>query len=283
MSAEDLLRELKLDESLTALQQQVRSNPADAKARVFLFQLLCVLGQYERALTQLNVAGDMDAGTLAMVQTYREALSCEALRLEIFAGRRSPLVFGDPEQWVALILQALALDADGNHAQASELRSQGFENAPTTSGELDGQRFEWIADADSRLGPILEAVVNGNYYWIPFSRIKEIRTEPPEDLRDLVWTPAYFTWANGGETVGLIPTRYPGSEASDDPQIRMARKTDWAAAGEDSFVGYGQRLLATDVDEYPLLNVRHITLDVDQESAEEEGGESGSAADAPDG
>ena len=283
MSADDLLRELKVDEPLTALQQQVRSNPADAKARVFLFQLLCVLGQYERALTQLNVAGDMDAGTLAMVQTYREALSCEALRLEIFAGRRSPLVFGDPEQWVALILQALALDADGNHAQASELRSQGFENAPTTSGELDGQRFEWIADADSRLGPILEAVVNGNYYWIPFSRIKEIRTEPPEDLRDLVWTPAYFTWANGGETVGLIPTRYPGSEASDDPQIRMARKTDWAAAGEDSFVGYGQRLLATDVDEYPLLNVRHITLDVDQESAEEEGGESGSAADAPDG
>jgi type VI secretion system protein ImpE len=283
MSAEDLLRELKLDECLTALQQQVRSNPADAKARVFLFQLLCVLGQYERALTQLNVAGDMDAGTLAMVQTYREALSCEALRLEIFAGRRSPLVFGDPEQWVALILQALALDAEGNHAQASELRSQGFENAPTTSGELDGQRFEWIADADSRLGPILEAVVNGNYYWIPFSRIKEIRTEPPEDLRDLVWMPAYFTWANGGETVGLIPTRYPGSEASDDPQIRMARKTDWAEAGEDSFVGYGQRLLATDVDEYPLLNVRHITLDVDQESAEEEGGESGSAADAPDG
>jgi type VI secretion system protein ImpE len=283
MSAEDLLRELKLDECLTALQQQVRSNPADAKARVFLFQLLCVLGQYERALTQLNVAGDMDAGTLAMVQTYREALSCEALRLEIFAGRRSPLVFGDPEQWVALILQALALDAEGNHTQASELRSQGFENAPTTSGELDGQRFEWIADADSRLGPILEAVVNGNYYWIPFSRIKEIRMEPPEDLRDLVWMPAYFTWANGGETVGLIPTRHPGSEASDDPQIRMARKTDWAEAGEDSFVGYGQRLLATDVDEYPLLNVRHITLDVDQESAEEEGGESGSAADAPDG
>ena len=283
MSAEDLLRELKLDESLAALQQQIRSNPADAKARVFLFQLLSVLGQYERALTQLNVAGDMDASTLAMVQTYREALSCEALRREIFAGRRSPLVFGDPAQWVALILQALALGAEGNHAQANELRSQAFENAPTTSGELDGQSFEWIADADSRLGPILEAVINGNYYWIPFSRIKEIRMEPPEDLRDMVWTPAYFTWANGGETVGLIPTRYPGSESSDDPQIQMARKTDWADEGDGSFAGYGQRIIATDVEEYPLLNVRHIKLDVDEESPEDESAESGSAADAPDG
>jgi len=283
MSAEDLLRDLKLDESLAALQQQVRSNPADAKARVFLFQLLCVLGQYERALTQLNVAGDMDASTLAMVQTYREALSCEALRREIFAGRRSPLVFGDPEQWVALLLQALALGADGSHAQANELRSEAFEKAPTTSGELDGQPFEWIADADSRLGPILEAVVNGNYYWIPFARVKEINLEAPEDLRDMVWMPAYFTWANGGETVGLIPTRYPGSELSDDPQIQMARKTDWAVEGEDSYVGYGQRILATDVDEYPLLNVRHVKLNVDQALPEEEGAQSGQDANAPDG
>jgi type VI secretion system protein ImpE len=283
MSAEELLRELKLAESLEALQQQVRGNPADVKARVFLFQLLCVLGQYDRALTQLNVAGDMDAGALAMVQTYREALNCEALRAEIFAGRRSPLVFGDPEQWVALMLQALALSAEGKHAEAAELRLRAFEDAPTTSGEIDGQPFEWIADADSRLGPVLEAIVNGNYYWIPLARIKEINLEAPEDLRDMVWMPAYFTWANGGETVGLIPTRYPGSELSEDPQIQMARKSEWADAGEDNFVGYGQRILATDVDEYPLLNVRHIKLDVEDNSPEVESAEYGPAADAPDG
>ena len=40
MSAEELLRDLKLNESLAELQQQDRGNPADAKARVFLFQLL---------------------------------------------------------------------------------------------------------------------------------------------------------------------------------------------------------------------------------------------------
>lgn len=283
MSAEELLRELKLDASLAELQQQIRGNPADAKARVFLFQLLCVLGQYDRALTQLNVAGEMDASTLAMVQTYREALSCEVLRSEIFAGRRSPLVFGDPEQWVALMLQALALSADGNHAQADDLRSQAFEDAPTTAGELDGQPFQWIADADSRLGPILEAVVNGNYYWIPFARIKEINLEPPADLRDMVWTPAYFTWANGGETVGLIPTRYPGSESSDDPQIQMARKTEWAEEGDGAYMGSGQRVLATDVDDYPLLNVRQIKLDVQQDSPGEDSAESGAAARATNG
>ncbi|MFO1349473.1 MAG: hypothetical protein U1F68_01835 [Gammaproteobacteria bacterium] len=36
------------------MQEQVRKNPANAKYRVFLFQLLAVLGQWERALNQLN-------------------------------------------------------------------------------------------------------------------------------------------------------------------------------------------------------------------------------------
>ena len=83
MSADQLLRDGKLDEALAALQQDVRAKPADAKLRVFLFQLLAVQGSWERALTQLNVAGEMDASNLAMVQTYREAIRCELLRAEM--------------------------------------------------------------------------------------------------------------------------------------------------------------------------------------------------------
>jgi hypothetical protein len=71
-----------------------------------------VQGNWERALTQLNVAGEMDASTLAMVQTYREAIRCELLRAEIFAGKRSPLIFGQPDEWLALLTQALKLTAE---------------------------------------------------------------------------------------------------------------------------------------------------------------------------
>jgi type VI secretion system protein ImpE len=122
-----------------------------------------------------------------------------------------------------------------------------------TSGTVDDQPFDWIADADSRLGPMLEAIINGNYYWVPFHRIQRIQLEAPEDLRDLVWTPAQFTWANGGQSVGLIPTRYVGSETSEDSQIRMSRKTEWSDMGDDEFFGLGQRILATDGHEYSLL------------------------------
>lgn len=266
MLAEQHLKDGDLGKALAALQQAVRGDPGNAKLRIFLFQLLAVLGQWDRALNQLAVAGELDAGALAMVQTYREALRCEALRAQVFAGRRSPLLFGDPEPWLALLIEALRLGADGQYAQAQALREEAFEAAPTTSGEADDTRFSWVADADPRLGPVLEAIVNGRYYWVPFHRIAEIRIEEPADLRDVVWTPAAFRWANGGESVGLIPTRYSGSEASADPRIVLARRTEWAQeAGQ--YAGLGQRMLATDAGEHPLMALRSVVLDAPESAA----------------
>src|SRR6516162_8983450 len=107
MSAEQEIRIGNLTEALVQLQDEVRKDPADAKKRVFLFQLLCVLGEWKRALVQLSVAGQLDAGTIPMVQTYREALRCEVFRADVFTGRRLPLVFGKPAEWVALLIEAL--------------------------------------------------------------------------------------------------------------------------------------------------------------------------------
>lgn len=260
MSADEMLREGKLDNALAELQRQVRDEPANAKHRVFLFQLLAVLGQWERSLTQLNVAGELDAGALAMVQVYREAVRCEVLRAAVFAGERTPVLFGDPESWQALLVEALRLTARGQHAQARPLREQAFEAAPTTSGTIDGNAFAWIADADMRLGPILEGIVNGKYYWVPFHRIRSLQIDAPADLRDLVWMPAHFTLVNGGEAAGLIPTRYPGSEQADDAQIRLARRTEWSEDGAGMYLGMGQRVLATDAGEYSLMDARRIDL-----------------------
>jgi len=99
----------KLQESLGQLQDEVRRHPADSKQRIFLFQLLSVMGQWDRAMTQLGVLAEMDDSALAMVQTYREVLQCESLRREVFEGRRTPVVIGEPEQWVALLIEALRL------------------------------------------------------------------------------------------------------------------------------------------------------------------------------
>ena len=99
MQAEQSLREGRLRDALAELQAQVRKEPA---------------------------------ASLPMVQTYREAIRCELFRADVFAGRRSPLVFGDPEPWVALLLEALRLTADGHYARARATRDQAFESATVT-------------------------------------------------------------------------------------------------------------------------------------------------------
>jgi type VI secretion system protein ImpE len=245
---------------LVQLQNDVRRQPADGKLRVFLAQLLMVTGDWDRALTQLGVAAELDAGALPMLHAYGAAVQCEKLRAQVFAGARSPLVFGEPLPWIASFLQALALEAQGNVNQAAALRAEALETVTAAAGTLNGNAFEWIADADSRLGPILEVLLNGSYYWVPFQHIQRILIEPPADARDLVWLPAQFTWTNGGEAMGLLPARYPGSERSEDDAIRLGRKTEWLALANGQYAGLGQRVLTSDADEVGLLEVRELTL-----------------------
>ena len=114
--------------ALAHLQEQVRDKPADAKLRIFLFQLLCVLGQWERALNQLKVACELDAGALAMAQMYGEAVRCEAIRRDVFDGKKSPMVFGEPDQWLALLIESLLVggrgDASAGRGAAARARSR---------------------------------------------------------------------------------------------------------------------------------------------------------------
>jgi len=147
------------------------------------------------------------------------------------------------------------------------------ELAPATSGTLNGDRFAWIADADMRLGPVLELILNGQYYWVPFNRIASIKIEPPADLRDRVWTPVTVTVASGGEMPAFIPTRYPGAPGLADNRLKLSRATEWVDVGAETYVGHGQRVLATDIAEIALMDVRDLVLDVETPAGAETAGE----------
>jgi len=269
MGAEAYLQSGDLEKTLTELKEEIRKKPEKIELRIFLFQLLSVMGQWERAITQLNVAAEMDSDVFLMAQIYRPALNCEVLRANVFQGTRTPLFFGEPSDWMVWLTQIPALLSAGESKAAAELRNKSFDAAPAVSGQIDGKEFAWIADADERLGPILEAIINGKYYWVPFERIRKLQIEKPVHLRDVIWTTATFTWTNEGQAMGLIPSRYPGSEQEADKGFRMSRKTVWQDMGNSFFIGLGQRMLATDQGEYSLLDIREATLNnLDNSSGE---------------
>src|SRR5205085_9395303 len=96
---------------------------------------------------------------MLLAQIVRPVITCEMLRRDVFAGKRTPLIFGEPMEWVGLLVQANGLVAKGEFEPAAEARAKAFDAAPASSGKINDEPFEWIADADSRLGPVLEAFI----------------------------------------------------------------------------------------------------------------------------
>jgi len=258
--AQDLLKAGDLTGALAALTSAVKADPANPKLRIFLFQLLCVTGEWKRAITQAKLCAEMDDIAIPMAQAYREAIICEVYRDKVFAGEKSPLMFGEPQEWIALMVEALGAQVQGKVAEAASTRARAFDAVPDVTGTINGEPFEWIADADMRMGPLLEVVVNGKYYWMPFSALHSIKAEAPEDLRDAVWTAVNITTANGGELVGMIPTRYAGTVEGGDPAAMLARATSWADVGSDTYVGQGQRLLTTDKSDIAIMDLRELVI-----------------------
>jgi type VI secretion system protein ImpE len=190
-----------------------------------------------------------------MAQTYQAVISARSHE-QVFAG--VPTCSGPRSEGAAH-----RGDQDARHRPSrpsGQLRDAAFQAAPESEGSLNDTPCAWIADADPRLGPVLEAFVNGSYLWVPFARLRALRLEPPADLRDQVWMPAHFTWSNDREAFGFIPTRYPGSATASDPALALSHKTEWQDTGAEWSLPLGQRVLVTDVSEVALMDIRKIEL-----------------------
>jgi len=252
-----------LDEQLQELQSRIKRDASSAKFRIHLFQLLCVMGNWQRALAQLQLCAQLDALAIPMAQTYREAIRCELFRQQVFAGQRTPQVMGTPPAWIGSLIEALKRDGAGDAHSAAQLRSKAMDEAEPIACAIDGVSCEWLTDGDSRLGPVCEVIANGQYYWLPFESCKGILIERPVDLRDMVWAPAELLLPNEGRVPALIPTRYPGTsvlENGNADALKLARATEWTENSPDIWFGLGQRVWTSDVAEHAILDTRQITF-----------------------
>lgn len=262
MTPEDYLDAGNLQESLHLLQDRVKKNTSKTEDRIFLFQLLAIMGQWERAIMQLKVIKELDESTIPMSLTYQQIIASERYREQVFAGKCDPIVFGQPEEWMAMLIQALKLITEERYKASRDLRLNAFEKAPVSCGLIDGEPFDWMADSDPRMGPIFEAYIDGRYFWIAQKNVHSIIIEEPVDMRDLVWQPAHFTWSNGGESYGFLPSRYPFSYRIDD-QLALSKKTIWTNLDDELSIGYGQKMWITDRSDFAAMDARKIVFNYD--------------------
>ena len=258
--ADDLLRAGDLDGARRVLVEVARRDPGDVPTRLFLWQLLAIAGEWTKAKTQLTTLAQLSPEAQMLAVVYGQAIEAEAVRTAVFAGTQRTMIHGGSDHdWAGGIAEALQMEANGDAAQAEALRAAAFDAAPDTPGVVDGIEVDWIADADPRFGPTVEAVIGGQYGLLPFAAIEKLTSEGPRDLRDLVWYPVELTLKAGPRIAALLPVRYPG--IADDPAERFSRATGWDEDGR----GSGQRLwTAADTDDRwedrGLLSIRSVEL-----------------------
>jgi type VI secretion system protein ImpE len=229
--AQELYRDGRLADAITALGEALRDDPTDLGGRTFLFELLCFSGAYDRARKQLDAIASSDPEAHLSTAWYQEALHAEEQRQEMFRTGNLPET-GGPSTGVA--------------------------------GSLNGDSFEDLRDADSRVGARLETIVGGRYAWVPFEHLARVTIEPPQRLRDLFWIPAEIEGAAslGSQTNDvLVPVMTPSASQHPDELVRLGRVTEWEELESGEEAPVGQKLLLVDGEEYPLLEVRELLFD----------------------
>lgn len=233
MNATEYFRSGQLNLAIETLNEELRQNPLDSKRRTFLFELLCLSGDFERGGKHLDVLAQQGQQAELGAMVYRSAVLAEQSRQEFFRN------------------------------QEYSLQAPASEQIP---GVLNGRPFQTIADADPRIGAHLEVFVAGRYIWIPWEHVASIRMQAPHRVRDLQWSPAIvrtspdFAVQDLGEV--LLPALYPFSHTHADDVVRLGRATAWEETSDGAEIPFGQKLLLVDGEEVPFLELRELEVHV---------------------
>lgn len=230
-TAHESFRAGRLAEAVEALGIELRHNPADARRRAFLFELLCFGGDYERAVKQLDVLGSASKEAELGALLYKGAIRAQRERESLFADNAFPL---DP--------------------------------APAVRGTLNGQPFASLEDADPRIGARIECFAAGKYLWLPLAHVAQITMPAPTSVRDTLWPTVHVRTGPGfkGMELGqvLLPVIAAGTTAlSADPLVRLGRVSDWVSVPDGDEAPVGLKYWLVDGEEFPLLELRELHIE----------------------
>lgn len=106
-SLQQLMAGQSLNDTLAQVEGQIKQKPADADLRASFVQLLCLMGNWSRALTQLKSWRALKPQAQPTVTLLEQAIGGELKRARVFSGEDAPRMPGDSWSWAEQLLQAL--------------------------------------------------------------------------------------------------------------------------------------------------------------------------------
>ena len=239
----------------------IRIEPLAASHRLALARLKLVQGEYPKALQQLQLACQFEAGLEAEAQLVRMLVRAEQTREAVFDGKILPDLLAAAPAWLEKLIGALREDDE----KAAAMRQEALSDAPPSKGcfgEAEPSPFEWIADGDERLGPVIEIILGGTYYWIPFELVESLYIPIPKRAMELVWAPVDLKLAgHPASRIAYMPTRYIPSKDGCAETLLTGVETVWQKLPSGGWQGQGRRVWYVDGDPLDMFEVGRLSFD----------------------
>lgn len=256
--AKPLLESGNLSGAIEAALALVKSNPTNASARIFLFELSAFAGDWERAKRQLDVIGHQDTTAMIGSKIYEQCVIAEGKRAEFFSKGAKPEFLATPPDYIYGLLTANNRVREGSLTEAREILDKTEEERPAFACKINGADMEDFRDYNDLTSVILEVIIKDSYVWVPFEQIEKITFTTPKSLRDHFWLQAELHTDNGTNGDVFIPALYNDSWRSGDDKVRLGKITDWRDIGEDIYVGEGTKLFAVGSEHKTILDFQTI-------------------------
>ena len=262
MTPNDLFQAGKLHDAVDALTNELKSNPTDTGKRLFLAELLCFVGDIDRAEKQLDTITLQTTQGAMTLTLYRQLLRGESAREQVLLEGRQPEIVVQLGENGNKLLEALLALRLGQNSDAFELFAAAEATRPHPTGVCNGKPFDEFRDLDDRVAGFLEVVTShGKYFWVPLTHIVSLEFSPPKVPIDLLYRSAQIQVHNGPEGEVYIPTRYkaPNEEAQAE-DLLLGRATDWTGNEGQCVQGRGLRSFLVGEDVMTIMEIESFSM-----------------------
>ncbi|MCC5825384.1 type VI secretion system accessory protein TagJ [Alkalimonas sp.] len=241
-------------EARQRLETLLKDDPLSLDLRSMYVELLCVLGELEKADQQLDMMVRQHPDCLMGAVNLRQLIRAQTARQDFYQGGMTATLFAEADaSFEALLSLHLAL-REGQIAAAEQAAQQLESLRQPAQFELNGETVQEIRDLDDSLAGYLELLgTDGKFYLAKFSEIESLELQPVKSIIDMAWRRVNISIVDGPQGEAFLPVCYI---ASSKELSRLGRETDWHEHGDHLVTGLGQKMLLVNDQAMPLTQLR---------------------------
>ncbi|MCK5817730.1 MAG: virulence protein, SciE type [Psychromonas sp.] len=233
----DMLQEGKLTEAIEYLETELKDDPLNTDYRSSLIEMLCIIGDLERADAQLDIIALKNPQFTVGATNLRQLLRAQQSRLDFINGKSVPELFNGTTPYSEALVKLNIELHNGDDKSINDAVDLFEEKREKIGCKVNDKEIKEFRDLDDTLGSFIEIfTTDGKYYLADLSDIQYIIFKPIASTIERVWRRVELCIKNGSTGEAHIPIVYANSKT--DAQ-KLGRETDWIDSTENVSIGLG--------------------------------------------